>query len=198
MDCDDDDNELTDITRSQLGQTMQKCRALCKVVNRSQVLTSFVNTERAQLSVSRRLTQDCITRWNSTFCSLQSLILNKQVILNLYTHKHKLSLSSKVNDRLTQCELSSYEWVVLNQVVHVLRPFYEATVLLSGSQYPTIRLCLFTLRTIKDYLEGDDDDESSIATILKGYLLNSLNIYFNESDEQHTFLRVSPKKPGGA
>ena len=191
MDVDDNDSEQMEITKTQLAETIQKCRSLIKSVNRSQILTSFMNTERTNLGVSRRLMQDCITRWNSTFSSLQSLLLNKQVILNLFANKRQLPISAKLVEKLTVCELSSDEWVIINQIVYVLKPFYEATQLLSGSHYPTIGLCFFAIRTIKDYLEMRGEEESNIAVLLKTFLLDSLNCYFDEADDQFALLRVS-------
>jgi hypothetical protein len=194
MDVDDNDSGHTEITKTQLAETIQKCRSLIKAVNHSQILTSFVNNERIKLGVSRRLMQDCITRWNSTFSSLQSLLLNKQVIVNLLANKRQIAISAKLFEKLTLCELSSDEWVLVHQIVHVLKPFYEATQLLSGSHYPTIGLCLFAIRTIRDYLETQGEEESNITVSLKTFVLNSLNHYFNENDEQAALMRVSSNR----
>lgn len=188
---DEEDGETTEISRADVALLLRKCRVLIKTINRSHILTKFTNQERENLKVSRRLVYDCITRWNSTFYMLESLIQNKPVLLKLFANKRQLSISPKQQEKLALCELSSDEWTCLSHVLQVLKPFREATELLSGSKYPTIGLCLFAIRSIKDYLEIQPNDESNLSKKLKHFLLVSMNYYFSENDEQSRLLKVS-------
>ena len=183
--------ETSNISKEMIALLVQKCRILIKTINHSHILTMFTNREREILQIKRRLVHDCMTRWNSTFYLLESLIQNKPVLLKLFANKHKLSISSNQQKILGFCELSSDEWTRLSHLLHVLKPFREATELLSGSKYPTIGLCLFAIRTIKDYLEVKLHDESNVSVRLKNFLLESTNRYFNEDDEQYHLLKVS-------
>ena len=179
------------MTKVHLADLIDKCRSLVKTISRSQILTAFVNRERENMRIRRGLAQDCITRWNSTYYFLESLVQNKQVLLNLFTNKREICASSKQRETLSSFELSSDDWAIIVLLLQVLNPFSQATKLMSGSHYPTIGLCLFTIRTIKDYLESQSDDDSSIKITLKAFLLDSLNKYFDEKDDQYTLLKVS-------
>lgn len=183
--------EKTDVSKCMLGTLIQKCRVLIRAINHSQILTAFTSRERENQKISRRLTLDCITRWNSTFYSLESLVQNKPVLEKLFANKRQLSISAKQQETLGLCELSSDEWACLSHLLHVLRPFREATELLSGARYPTIGLCFFAIRSIKDFLEIKADDESSVFANLKIFLLDSFNHYFKEDDEQARLMKVS-------
>ncbi|CAF1690006.1 unnamed protein product, partial [Adineta ricciae] len=94
-------------------------------------------------------------------------------------------------EKLSLLELTSNDWIIINELVHLLEPIYNATEYLSGSKYPTIGLALFTLRGIKEFLEDDDyDDKTDVFIILKNYFLDAFNIYFNENDDQYNLLTV--------
>ena len=76
-------------------------------------------------------------------------------------------------------------------MIYYIESFFEATNLLSGTQYPTIDLSLFAIKSIKEYLENEDDDQSDILRTLKLFILQSLNEYFDERDPQYSTLLVS-------
>lgn len=179
------------ISKDMIADLIKKCRILIKTINHSHILTDFITRQRDIMKISRRLAHDCVTRWNSTFYLLESLIQNKSVLLKLFNDKHHLSISLKQQKVLGFCELSSDEWTYICHLLHVLKPFREATDLLSGSKYPSIGLCLFTIRTIKDYLEVKLHDESNVSIQLKNFLLESMNHYFDEHDHQYHLLKVS-------
>lgn len=197
MDIDEnDDEENTLLTLEKLARTIQKSRSLIKLMRRSQILMMYVNNEKKSSGINRQLIVDCITRWNSTYLALQSLLAHKKVLLNLYQNKRKLTLSSKQKEKLNVCELSSDDYDIISNLMDIFDSFYQATNLLSGSKYPTIGLCLFILRQIKDFLENEDEDEdgneqSPILISLKRFVLESFNHYFDENDEQYNTLMVS-------
>ncbi|CAF1587487.1 unnamed protein product, partial [Didymodactylos carnosus] len=188
---DDNNEEQIEITKRKVVETMQKCRSLIKIVRRSQIFTLFINDEKNRLNVPRRLIVDCITRWNSTYLALKALLEHKQVLINLFDNKCQLKLSTKQKEKLTASQLSSDEWTIIIHLIEILEPFQLATELLSGSQYPTIGICLFVLRNLKDFLKTESDNESYTMTRLKSCLAKSMNHYFNDKDEQHLLLIVS-------
>ncbi|CAF3500538.1 unnamed protein product [Rotaria socialis] len=160
MDIDesDDDEESTLLTIEKLANTIQKSRSLIKLIRRSQILMMYVNDEKKLSGINRRLIIDCITRWNSTYLAVQSLLIHKNVLLNLYQSKRKLVLTSKQKEKLNLCELSNDEYDIISNLMDIFDSFYQATNLLSGSKYPTIGLCLYILRQIKDFLEDENED----------------------------------------
>lgn len=190
-DNDENNERNSNLTKEKLSETIQKTRLLIQSVRRSQIITKFVNDHKTSLRITRQLVGDCITRWNSTFVSLKSFTEHKKILLNLFENKAKLSLTSEQQERLQSLELSSDEWTIIINLVLLLEPFYHAVEVLSGSKYPTIGLSLFVLRNIKDFLESDNEQHSNIFIIMKKLLLESINFYFNEDDDQHALLLVS-------
>ena len=79
-------------------------------------------------------------------------------MLNLYQNKGKLPITTKQKEKLTTLEISSDDWTLINNLLDVLELLFEATNLLSDTQYSTIGLSLFAIKSIKEYLENEDDD----------------------------------------
>lgn len=188
---DGNDQEDAPITREELSETIQRARTLIKTIRSSQILTAFMNNEKATLKIFRQLLFDCITRWNSTYTSFDSLMANQSPILSLFENKRKLPITSNQKDKLSSLELSSDEWNLIENLLLIFEPFFQATHLLSGSKYPTVGLCLFTIRHLKEYLETEDENQSTVLPFLKGLVSASLNAYFNENDQQHLLILVS-------
>ena len=147
----------------------------------------FVNNEKKLFGVKRRLIADCINRWNSTYLALNSLLKHKTILLHLFENKAKLSLTSKQKEMLGLLELSSDDYAIFTNLMDTFDLFYQATDLLSGSKYPTIGLCLYAIRNLKEFFEKEEDDESNILITLKQFVVESLNHYFDENDEQFFF-----------
>jgi hypothetical protein len=190
VDNNDDDDDIT-ITKEKVAKAVQKGRSLIKTIRRSQILTGFINDEKPTFDVTCRLTIDCINRWNSTYLALYALLEHKPILANLFENKRKLPITSKQKEKLGLLELSSDDWAIFKNLMDILDCFYNATVLLSGSKYPTIGLCLFAVRSIKDYMENNDKNQSNIYQSLKEFILESLDHYFDEENEQFSLLMVS-------
>jgi hypothetical protein len=62
-------------------------------------------------------------------------------------------------------------------LIDVFTPFYEGTVMLSGSRYPTLSTAYFFTRCLFTYLERNEDDDSEIKLQLKSFLLERSKHY---------------------
>ena len=154
MDIDDnEDEETTVISKEKLAKTIQKARSLVNVLQRSQILMMSINNEKKINNVKCQLISDCITRWNSAYLSLKNLLDHEPILLALFENKRKLLITSKQKEKLGLLELTKDDYLILKDVLKAFEPFYDATDYLSGVQYPTIGLCLFTIRNLKDFLE---------------------------------------------
>ena len=71
-----------------------------------------------------RPTQDCITRWYSTFHMLKRFLESKNAIMST------LAIVNAPVDPLSQ-----EEWEVVEEVTRVLKPFEQVTVKISGERY---------------------------------------------------------------
>ena len=187
----DQNQQKEGISKEKLSKTIERARTLIKTIRSSQILIMFMNNEKLTLKIFRQLLYDCITRWNSTYISIDSLMANKLPILSLFENQRKLPITGKQKDKLSSLELSSDEWAILENLLIIFEPFFQATLLLSGSKYPTSGLCLFTIRHLKEYLETDDENQSNILCFLKKLVQTTFNEYFNENDHHHMLILVS-------
>jgi hypothetical protein len=113
------------------------------------------------------------------------------MLLNLFENKRTLPISTKQREKLNGLELSSDDWLLFSYLLEIFEPFYQATHLLSGSKYTTIGLSLFSIRFLREYFEKEEENDSSVILTLKKFVLESLNHYFNENDQQFQTLMVS-------
>lgn len=77
---------------------------------------------------SLNLVEDVDTRWNSTFSMLERVFLLKDALIEEIAQTPELS------------HLRGLDWVKLEEIIQFLRPFYDVTVRLSGSNYPTVSM----------------------------------------------------------
>ncbi|XP_071920704.1 zinc finger BED domain-containing protein RICESLEEPER 2-like [Coffea arabica] len=75
------------------------------------------------------ITIDIVTRWNSTYLMLERALL----------FRHAFSRLQDVDDDYKLSPLEE-EWQRVDKIAEFLRPFYDVTLLFSGSKYPTANL----------------------------------------------------------
>ena len=75
---------------------------------------------------------DVKSRWNSTYCMINSSIALREIIENLFSNKYQLNITQQQVKKLTKCELTSDDWHVLSVLLSILKPFYLTTKTMSG------------------------------------------------------------------
>jgi hypothetical protein len=186
----DAENHMTTIEKEEITNTLDKCRALIRLIKRSSILMQFIQETKQPFGINRQFVLDCITRWNSTNYMIETFLLHKRVLLTLFDQKRVLPITKSQKDRLTDLEFSTDQWEILSILYRVLEPFADATTFLSGSKYPTIGLCLFTIRTLQEYLERDNSHENPTTGKMRALLAMALQHYFDQNNEQFRFLKV--------
>jgi hypothetical protein len=107
-----------------LENTIEKFREVNKTIKKSPRL--FQEMEKiAEIQKVIFLTPklDCVTRWNSTYLMLKDMLSMKQVY-----------------NTLSETKLDESDWNNLEDIVSLLKIYYQTTKLISGSNYPTIGL----------------------------------------------------------
>ena len=171
---------------------LKKCRAIAKVINKSSIIAEFVRKEQKALKLNRSVNKDCPSRWNSTFVLADALIELKLVIIKLFNEKRLLNLCKEQIIKLSSIELNDENWNLLSSLQYVLKPFFFATSMMSGKNYPTIGLSYYAIYKIKWFCSNNDNCNEQIKKFKK-MLLDKLNQYFHNDDEQLQQLKVRNK-----
>ncbi|GBP64730.1 Zinc finger BED domain-containing protein 4 [Eumeta japonica] len=142
--------------------------------------THFHNSNTAQdelKAIQKRLNQtplkilqECTTRWNSTFYTLERIL---QV-------KESLCLYASTNNKIPQ--LTSEEWMLIDKVITLLRPFEEVTKELSAADVsvPSLIPLIATLERILNDFDSTDELIGDTTAVLKQELFNKFSFLENE------------------
>jgi hypothetical protein len=96
------------------------------------------------------------------------------LINKLHSEKHEIKLNHKQMKKLSSIELEKADWLLIDSIERVLQPFVEATKLVSGRKYCTIRISFFSICQLRELLEDEkssDPNDSRILYRLKHLLL---------------------------
>ncbi len=141
--------------------TMTTCRSMVNFFNSSsQATLKLKEKAKARLGVPLTVIQDVCTRWWSTYSMCKRLIRLKDV----------LTIMSLEGDlRVT---LSEVQWIIVKDLVALLKPFMIAQRLLEGETYVTISLIPYMVYRIRSGLMNalndplSSDQVKSVATLM--------------------------------
>ncbi|XP_047123791.1 zinc finger BED domain-containing protein 4-like [Hydra vulgaris] len=142
------------------------CRCLATHFHHSPTIAAKLEAIQEQLSTNKhRLIQDITTRWNSSYDMIERM-LDQKVPLATYTADHP-----------TQSTLNSFQWDLLDKVLHILEPFKTLTINFSKREsylsdvissilalkefFNQALVCeaFLTINTLVDYLSGSVDEK---------------------------------------
>ncbi|XP_036417200.1 zinc finger BED domain-containing protein 4-like isoform X1 [Colossoma macropomum] len=137
---------------------------------------SYSRLEDIQLQLNqpiKRLQQDVKTRWNSTFCTLQSLTEQKRA-LGIFGSEHELPDSLGLN-----------QWNLLEKPVTILTPFEELTRQVSSSDASASDV-IPAITVLQRLLSKEADEEPGINT-MKRTLLTAVQKRFADVEQIQLF-----------
>ena len=106
----------------------------------------------------KKLIRDVKTRWNSTYSMLDAFLENKAIINAMVS----------LNNNFENLSLNENEWKEIRLFCDFLKPFFDFTVEMSGSEYPTLGMLLLFLDYLLDHLNAIiQDKKSQIPTWIK-------------------------------
>jgi hypothetical protein len=156
------------------------------MIKYSSILSSFVQKIKHQYNeqkdekekIKRSLTLDVRTRWNSTYKMLKTLFMYRFIVIELFQKKTNIDLTKKQHQHLSSLEFTSGCWYIIELLIKILKPFYAATKVMSGSDYPTIGITFYAIRRIeKDFLSIIKPNEDPLLMNMKTCLLNKMHYY---------------------
>ncbi|XP_027176342.1 zinc finger BED domain-containing protein RICESLEEPER 2-like [Coffea eugenioides] len=114
-----------------IDEAVYKIRENVKYVKgyKSRVIKFAELVKQLSLETNKKLRQDIVTRWNSTYLMLERALL----------FRHAFSRLQDVDDDYKLRPLEE-EWQRVEKIAEFFRPFYDMTLLFSGSKYPTTNL----------------------------------------------------------
>ncbi|KAF2881785.1 hypothetical protein ILUMI_24380 [Ignelater luminosus] len=117
-----------------------------------------------------KIIQECATRWNSTFYMLERIL---QV-------KESLCLYASTNNKIPQ--LTSKEWVIIEKLIGLLKPFEEVTKELSAADVSisSVIPLIATLQKIVNDLDSSDEHIGDTITVLKDEFIRKFSGLENE------------------
>ncbi|XP_012853660.1 PREDICTED: zinc finger BED domain-containing protein RICESLEEPER 2-like [Erythranthe guttata] len=145
-----------------INESIGKIRDNVKYVRGSETRTlKFVEcVKQLGLKTSKKVVQDMLVRWNSTYMMLESALLYKLAFQQL-----KL-----VDINYKWCPLYE-EWERVEKIAKFLRPFFEKTELFCGQHYPTANHYFPNVwriqRLIHDEMTSGDSIVSAMARSMK-------------------------------
>jgi len=116
---------------------------------------------------------DVPTRWNSSFLAWERIYLLKDAIyaaLDILSKNKKNNLQIRKDyNRLNKILLEEDEWDFMLEMINILGPFYESTLILGASNYVTISLMYPVIEALKDKFKAvkRNDDEYYDEPILE-------------------------------
>ncbi|XP_062618085.1 E3 SUMO-protein ligase ZBED1-like [Saccostrea cucullata] len=121
-------------TVSSLSKTIAATKKLVSHFRKSVIATNELHVRQKQMSLpENNLIIDCPTRWNSTFDMFERLQEQRMAV---YAVLHDKKVTKENDARIL--DLSDGQWLILEGMITVLRPFYMATRVMCSEEYPTV------------------------------------------------------------
>ena len=165
---------------SGLKSLFTKARQIVSHFRHSSQASHRLLVAQVQLSLPQhKLKMEVATRWNSTFKMMERLVEQKDAL--------SLVLSSTEN----AINLTPYEWRTAADYCKTLKPFEEATTLMSGSTYPTVSMVIPVLNILLKKLRDSTDELKD----LKLALAAGLNSQWPQYERDTVFATASLVDP---
>ena len=95
--------------------------------------------------------------------------MGEKIMIMIFHKPEKISglTITKVKSMKT-LEIKYDEWEIIEDIIKVLSPFYDATVMLSNSSYPTISTGYVVRYCLISFLQNKDSDSQTLIDLKKG------------------------------
>lgn len=153
-------------------------RGSVKRVERFEKITEeYINDHSGRTSLTRtlKLKVDLEIRWNSTFIMLERAVLLQGPITRA------LVLIPELVDQ------GPIDWVRIMELIRFLKPFYEVTERLCGTNYATISLINTSVPKLITFLEREEFSDELIASAARA-LLDQLQLYHEHLTQDLVYL----------
>lgn len=158
-----------------ISEILKQCSSLVSHFKHSNLATQTLLNKQKQLGMPEQsLLQFCKTQWNSNYLMLECILKNRCPISTIIADRS--ITSTQIAQKL---EILEHQWLKIEILVILLKPFQVITALLCGEKYSPISMVRPLLKKLLDnHLKPLDNDDQSI-TYFKQTIISDLKERFN-------------------
>lgn len=166
------------LTEESVNKYVQKVSAIVGHFKHSnKAFAALTDAQKKCNLPSHRLVNHCLTRWNSAYEMIERALEQRQAIECVLLDSDVTTVAAS-----KKLLLHNRDWIYLDAVQKMLKPFFVATSVMSNESQSTISMVRPIVHSIaNNFLKSDDDDTPSIQ-ILKKILLDELENRFLHED----------------
>jgi len=125
---------------------------------------------------------ECVTRWDSTYKMLATLLRQQQAICAVLLDSEKHSDKDLMP--------ASQEFTVAEELLAILKPFNDTTEVVGGERYPTLSIVLPILCKLLHVTLKATNDDTHLAKEIKRVIRADLELRYQDK-ETETLLRIA-------
>jgi len=192
---DEEEEKENQVILDEIIAVLYKMRSIIKMTRKSNNIQSHVWKLMESDELTRKVSfiLDFFVRWNSTYLMIKRFKSLKKFANALTTSPERID-GIKIDQikKLEKLHFSSTDWMLVDTLYLVLKPFYDATKLLSGQNYPTLSIAHVVYKSLTNHLQNSTEYKESI---IKRILIKRLYYHFHLklSSCQRAFTLVSKK-----
>ena len=173
-----------------------KIRSISRMSRKSNIIQNHVLKlveEDPSLSRKSMFTLDFFIRWNSTFKMITRFKSLKKIVIALTSCPEEAEgITQRQIRNLKKFALTNQDWLIVDILENILNPFFKATEIISGRNYPTLPISHIVYASLKMHLGSFS--ASKEEKIIKKSLLDLLEFHFKnkltKSQKDYTLVKI--------
>ena len=150
-----------------VARVLGRVRKLVDHFHKSTKATYELREKQERLELpNHELVQECKTRWGSTYMMLQRVQEQQPALCAVLIESTDRAIRFLLPD--------NPEWTLIEELMTILKPFHEATTMMSGSKYPTSSLLAPLLYKLLDVTLKVGNDDSNHMRLIKQVIATDL------------------------
>ncbi|RXM97388.1 Zinc finger BED domain-containing protein 1 [Acipenser ruthenus] len=164
-----------------IERTLTRLKSSAAHFNRSPTDKCLLEDKQKLLGLKNdNLINDCVTRWNSTYGMICRASEQQAAVAAVIFEK-----------KLSHLELTTNEWMVVENIRETLKPFKTATAALSTDKYPTAPAVLPLQHILINQVKNFAASEIPVIKEMKNKIYSDLSLRYDKEERQSTFVLLN-------